>query len=159
MNLEKMAKNLVLGPILAHLTQIRATTFFFSKKFGFVSHQILWSAVIMGKTNDTVLRKLQTDGRTDGQTDKSDFIEGCLTNVERPTNFFYSRTNNLNSLYTSVHLFPEKTSTKKTCAPLSNINKKYISALSKLIAFVGQVLILSEKMTRLPHSEQNMNFP
>ena len=101
----------------------------------------------------------QTDGRTDGQTDKSDFIEGCLTNVKRPINFFYSRTNNLNSLYTSVHLFPEKTSTKKTCAPLSNINKKYISALSKLIAFVCQVLILSEKMTRLPHSEQNMNFP
>ena len=35
MKLEKMAKNLVLGPILAHLTQIRATTFFFLKEIWF----------------------------------------------------------------------------------------------------------------------------
>ena len=34
------------------------------------------------KTNDLILRKL-SDGRTDGQTDESDFIGRCLTNVER----------------------------------------------------------------------------
>ena len=32
-----MAKNLVLGPILAHLAQIRVTNFFF-QKFSFISH-------------------------------------------------------------------------------------------------------------------------
>ena len=32
-----MAKNLVSGPILAHLTQIRAVKYFFQKS-GFVSH-------------------------------------------------------------------------------------------------------------------------
>ena len=35
------------------------------------------------KTNDPILRKL-SDGSTDGQTDKSDFIGSCPTNVERP---------------------------------------------------------------------------
>ena len=34
------------------------------------------------KTNDLILRKL-SDGRTDEQTDESDFIGRCLTNVER----------------------------------------------------------------------------
>ena len=37
------------------------------------------------KTNDPILRKLATDGqtnRTDKQTDKSDFIGRCATNVE-----------------------------------------------------------------------------
>ena len=72
-----MAKNLVLGTILAHLTQIGPQNFFFQKS---------WSAIIMyniRKTNDPILRKL-SDGRTDGQTDKSDFIGRCPTNVERP---------------------------------------------------------------------------
>ena len=35
------------------------------------------------KTDDPILRKLG-DERTDGQTDESDFIGCCLTNVERP---------------------------------------------------------------------------
>ena len=35
------------------------------------------------KTNDPIFRKL-SDGSTDGQTDKSDFIGSCPTNVERP---------------------------------------------------------------------------
>ena len=50
-----------------------------------------WSATTMykiRKTNDPILRKL-SDGRTDrqtgGQTDESDFIGRCPTNVERPT--------------------------------------------------------------------------
>ena len=39
------------------------------------------------KTNDPILRKLsdgRTEGRTDRQTDESDFIGQCPTNVERP---------------------------------------------------------------------------
>ena len=40
------------------------------------------------KTNDTILRKL-SDGRTDGQTDESDFIGRCRTNVKRPNNKKY----------------------------------------------------------------------
>ena len=46
-----MAKKLVLGPILAHLAQIRAASFFvfccFFQKFALVSHYISWSAIIM----------------------------------------------------------------------------------------------------------------
>ena len=39
------------------------------------------------KTNNPILRKLSdawTDKQTDGQTDESDFIGRCPTNVERP---------------------------------------------------------------------------
>ena len=39
---------------------------------------------IRKKTDHPILRKL-SDERTDGQTDESDFIGRCLTNVERPT--------------------------------------------------------------------------
>ena len=76
-----MAKNLVLGLILAHLVQIRAAEFFFPK---------IWLRHLLDvmvryhhlqyqkKTNDPILRKL-SHGRTDGQTDKSDFIGRCPT--------------------------------------------------------------------------------
>ena len=38
------------------------------------------------KTNDPILKKkLVTDGRTDRQTDESDFIGRCPTKVKRPT--------------------------------------------------------------------------
>ena len=37
------------------------------------------------KSNDPVLRNPSTDGRTDRQIDKSDFIGRCPTNVERQT--------------------------------------------------------------------------
>ena len=54
-------------------------------------HVQLSSCTISGKTNDQILRKSSdgwTDGLTDrrkgGQTDESDFIGRCPTNVERP---------------------------------------------------------------------------
>ena len=45
-------------------------------------HGQLSSSTISEKTNDPNLRKL-SDRRTDGQTNKSDFIGCCPTNVER----------------------------------------------------------------------------
>ena len=56
------------------------------------NHGQLSSCTISEKTNDPILRKLVMDGqtdrqtkkRTDGQTDESDFIGCCLTNIERP---------------------------------------------------------------------------
>ena len=46
-------------------------------------HGQLSSCTISEKTNDPILRKL-SDRRTDRQTDESDFIRCCQTNVERP---------------------------------------------------------------------------
>ena len=85
-----MAKNLVSGPIFAHLTQIRATNFFFKilAPSDTRYHCQLSSCTVSEKTNDPILRKLsdgQTDGRTDWQTDECDFTRRCPTNVERPT--------------------------------------------------------------------------
>ena len=58
-------------------------------------HGQLSSCTISEKTNDPLLRKLsdgrtdrQTDRWADGQTDESDFIGRCPTNIERPTSFF-----------------------------------------------------------------------
>ena len=54
-------------------------------------HGQLSSSTISEKTNDAILRKPSygrteglKDGRTDGQTEESDFIGRCPTNVERP---------------------------------------------------------------------------
>ena len=44
-------------------------------------HGQLSSHAISEKINDPILSKL-SDGRTDGQTDDSDFIGRCTTNVE-----------------------------------------------------------------------------
>ena len=84
-----MAKNLVSDPILAHLAKIRAANFFFKNLASLVTryHGQLSSCTISEITNDPILRKLsdgQTGGRTDGQTDQSDFIGRCPTNVEHP---------------------------------------------------------------------------
>ena len=81
-----MAKNLVLDPVLARLTQIWVTTFFFKNLAPSVTryHGQPSSFTISEKTNDSILRKL-SDGRTDRQTDESDFTERSPTNVERPT--------------------------------------------------------------------------
>ena len=48
-------------------------------------HGQLLSCTISEKPKDPVLRKLGSEGRTDGQMDKSDFIGCCPTNIERPT--------------------------------------------------------------------------
>ena len=81
-----MEKNLVSGSILAHFAQIQAAKFFFKNLASSVTryHGQLSSCTISEKTNDPILRKL-SDGRTDGQTDESDLIGRCPTNVERPT--------------------------------------------------------------------------
>ena len=65
-----MAKNLVLGPILAHLAQIWAPNFFFKNLAASVTryHGQLSSCTISEKTNDPILRKL-SDGQTDRPTD------------------------------------------------------------------------------------------
>ena len=50
-------------------------------------HGELLSSTKSEKNNDPILRKLsdgRKDGRTKGQTAKSDFIGRCPTNVERP---------------------------------------------------------------------------
>ena len=82
----KMAKKtLVLGMILAQLVQIRTAKVFFKNLVSSVTrcHGQLSSGTISEKANHPILRKF-SDGRTDGQTVKSDFIRRCLPNVERP---------------------------------------------------------------------------
>ena len=70
-----MAKNLVSGPSLVHLAQIRAAKIFFFKNLALLVtryHGQLPSCTIIEKTNDPILRKLsdrRTDGRSEGQTD------------------------------------------------------------------------------------------
>ena len=79
--LEKIIKNLVWGPILAHF-QAAKTCF---QKSVSVSQPSL--CTISDKTNDQILRKLgdrRTGERTNGPTDKSNFIGRCPTNVEHP---------------------------------------------------------------------------
>ena len=82
-----MVKNLFFGLDLGSLAQIWAAIFFFFSKILASSvtryRGQLSSCTISEKTNDPVLRKL-IDGRTDRQTDESDFIGCCPTNVERP---------------------------------------------------------------------------
>ena len=68
-----MVKNLISGPILATLTQIRATNFFFNNLACSVTryHGQLSSCTISEKANDTILRKLsdrETEGQINGQT-------------------------------------------------------------------------------------------
>ena len=78
-----MTKNLLLGPILAHLAQIRAAKFL-KKNLAFSITRYygqLSSCTISEKTHDPILR---TDGQVDGRTDERDFIGRCPTNVERP---------------------------------------------------------------------------
>ena len=88
-----MEKNLVSGPILAHLAQIWAANFFKNLALSVTRyHGQLSSCTISEKSNDPTLRKLSgrqmdrlTDRRTEGQTMESDFIGYCPTNIERPT--------------------------------------------------------------------------
>ena len=77
------------GKKMAPLTHIRATDFFSEILTLSVTryHGQLSSCTISEKTNGPILRKI-CDGRRDGQTDESDFIGRCPTNVERPTKYF-----------------------------------------------------------------------
>ena len=74
-----MAKNLVLGPILAHLVQIWATKIFSVTRYD----DQLSSTTTSEKNNDSILRK-HSDIRTDGKMDDCDFIRCYLTNVQHP---------------------------------------------------------------------------
>ena len=84
------SKNLVPGPILVHLAQIWATIFFKNLASSVTRyHGQLSSCTISAKTKDPILRKLsdrrtdrQTDRQKNSQTDMSDFIGRCLTDVE-----------------------------------------------------------------------------
>ena len=61
--------------------------------------------IISEKTNDPILRKLgdrRTNWQTDEQTDESEFIGRCPTDVERPTNYISN----------SVHFAEKKCSTR-----------------------------------------------
>ena len=78
------SKNLVSGTILTKTYAV-----IFSKNLASPVtryHGQLSSCTISKKPKDPILRKLsdiQTDRPTDGQTDTSDFIGRCLTDVER----------------------------------------------------------------------------
>ena len=102
---ENDKKKIVLGLTLAHLTQIRTPKFFFKNLASSVTryHGQLSSCTISEKTNDPILRKL-----SDGQTDESDFIGRCPTNVERPIreiNLLINMQINISSCRTSGHYF------------------------------------------------------
>ena len=75
-----MAKNLALGPILAH---IWSTKVFFKYLAPSVTryHGQLSSGTIPENANDPILTKLVTDGRTDGQ---EIFHRMLPTNAKRP---------------------------------------------------------------------------
>ena len=78
-------KKISFGPDLGPLDQNSGSQFFFKNLALSVPryHGQLSSCRLSEKASDSVLRKLG-DGRTDRQTDESDFIGRCLTNVERP---------------------------------------------------------------------------
>ena len=65
-----MAKNIVLGSILAHLAQIQAIKIFFKNLAPSVTRYYgrLSSCTISEKINDPFLEKL-SDGRTEGRTE------------------------------------------------------------------------------------------
>ena len=80
-----MTKKLVSAPILAHMAQILAAKFSFSKIWLRQSldimvsyHHVQYQKKLMIQSWENLL--------TDGQTDQSDFIGRCLTNVKRPIN-------------------------------------------------------------------------
>ena len=86
-----MAKNLVPGPVLTHLAQIRAVNFFFKYLALSVTRyhgQLSWSTISESNLMMQSWENLVTDGRTDGQADKqmdeSDFRGHSPTNIERP---------------------------------------------------------------------------
>ena len=84
---DNMAKNFIFGPDSGPLDPNSSHKFFFSKIWLCQSLDIMVSyhhVQYQKKTNDPILRKL-SKGRKDRQTDESDFIGHCPTNVEHPT--------------------------------------------------------------------------
>ena len=76
-----------LVPDFDSFDSIQAANFFLQKSGSSVTrcHGQLSSCTISEKTNDPILRKV-SDGQTDGQTNKSDFIGCCPTNVRKGHN-------------------------------------------------------------------------
>ena len=98
--LNKMAKNLVLGLILARWTKIQTTILFFLFSFFFKNlalpvtryHDELLSCTISEKSNEPIFRKCSDwwthwwmEGLMDRQMDDSDLIRFSPTNVECQT--------------------------------------------------------------------------
>ena len=85
-----MAKSLVFGPNLGSLGPILGRQNFFFKNLASSVTRYqgnLSSCIRSEKTNDPILKKFmdgRTDGRTERQTDDSDFIGSCSTNVKHP---------------------------------------------------------------------------
>ena len=83
-----MAKNLVLGQILAHIFQIRSGKFYKNLASPVSRYQgQLSSCTISEKSNNPILRKFsdgQTDGLKEGQTAEREIIGCCPMNVECP---------------------------------------------------------------------------
>ena len=82
-----MAKNLVLGLILAKIGAANFFFFFFFFKNLIASvtryYGQLLPCILSEKTNEAILRKLN-NGLTDDRRGKSDFIGCCPTNIECP---------------------------------------------------------------------------
>ena len=86
-----MAKNLVPGPVLTHLAQIRAVNFFFKYLALSVTRyhgQLSWSTIsesnLMMQSWENLVTDRRTDGQADKQMDESDFRGRSPTNIERP---------------------------------------------------------------------------
>ena len=74
-----MVKNLILGPVVTCLAQIRAVRSSSVTTY----HGQLSVCTISERTNDPILIKC-SDGRTHGHTDELDFTGRCPTNAKRP---------------------------------------------------------------------------
>ena len=82
-----MGKKLVSGPILTHVPEVWVAKIFFSKIWVRQSLDVMVSyhhALYQKKLMIQSWENLVTDGRIDGQIDKSAFIGRSPTNVERP---------------------------------------------------------------------------
>ena len=86
-------------PTFDPFVQLQAAKFFFFKNLAPLVtgyHGQLSSCTISENNNDRILRKIsdgQTDRQIDGQTDESDFMGCCLTNVERPIRIRFNHYN------------------------------------------------------------------
>ena len=90
--IQENGEELHFGPNLGTLNSNLDAKIFLFKNMAFSGTRYngkLSSRTISEKSNDPILGKFshrRKDGRTDGQTDESDFIGRCSTNVERPIN-------------------------------------------------------------------------
>ena len=91
--LKKWAKNLILSLIYVRWAQIRAQILLQSLDIMVIYHHVQYQK----KTNDSILKKC-SDGQTNRQTHKSDFIGRCPTRVERSIKIKHPYIHKLKSL-------------------------------------------------------------